>query len=163
MNLINPPSLFMKLSSPNTSNALSILQPPGLTLPWFFWSCYFNVPEIWNAVFGMASLLLPVSPITPLLQPNWAFSCTLWRCQLEKSNDLYFSAYLLCPVFSRPPMVQPGLQHFPIEDYTPFQNYHSPASSFKWDLTLKYFDYSTLVWRALLPLYFIEDDTIQNN
>ena len=57
MNLINPPSLFMKLSSPNTSNALSILQPPGLTLPWFFWSCYFNVPEIWNAVFGMASLV----------------------------------------------------------------------------------------------------------
>lgn len=91
------------------------------------------------------------------------FSCTLWRCQLEKSNDLYFSAYLLCPVFSRPPMVEPGLQHFPIEDYTPFQNYHSPASSFKWDLTLKDFDYSTLVWRALLPLYFIEDDTIQNN
>lgn len=49
MNLINPPSLFMKLGSPNTSNALSILQPPGLTLAWFFWSCYFNVPEIWNA------------------------------------------------------------------------------------------------------------------
>ena len=46
MNLINPLSLFMKLGSPNTSNALSILQPPGLTLPWFFWSCYFNAHEI---------------------------------------------------------------------------------------------------------------------
>ena len=60
-------------------------------------------------------------------------------------------------------MVETGLQHFPTEDYTPFQNYHSSASSFKWDFTLNYFDYTALVWTVLVPLHFIEDDTIQNN
>lgn len=116
---------------------------------------------LFNFWYGPSSASSISHNITNVSQVGF-FLCPL-EMPTRESTEPYFLAYLLSPAFSRPPMVEPGLQHFPTEGYTAFQNCHSSASSFKWDLTSNYSDYTTFVWRVLLPLYFIEDKAIQNN
>lgn len=89
----------------------------------------------------MASPLLLVPLMTTHMQLN--------RLLLVPCVSLLAMSALLS---QGPPMVEFGLQHFPTEGSTPSQNCYSSTSSFRLDLTSNYSDYTTFVWRVLLPL-----------
>lgn len=165
--LINPPSLLTNLRSqthipmPLPYSSLWVL----LFLDFFFFLKLLLILYTWGiaySIFCMASLLLPVSLITTNATQADFRVCSLVMSTREKI-DLYFPAHLrVSPAFSRPPMVEPSLKHFPTEGYTLLPNCPPSTSSVKLDLTSNYSDYTTFVWRVLLPLHFIENNTIQN-
>lgn len=159
--LINLPPVFTTLNSPNSyPNALATLSLLVLRCLEFL-EFLLTVRYLRHILFRFLSDVSSASKFSQ--NTTNATQGGFFVCSLEVLTRalLYISLHTSSALLSQgPPMVEPSLQHFPSEGYTPFQNCHSSTSSFRCDLTSNYSDYTTFVQRVLLPLHFIEDNMI---